>query len=198
MKLATENGAMYTDVTVSSIATALATLNTTDNTFAILEKDNGSLIQVANNGKKGFYVEIQDTTTKNTIQCDKNITEVKDVISLFFEFARNEEVRVPPNWTKTNRPVIKHSKISQKLNYVGLAFIAVSLYFIFTRRFEDNPYAKYILLIGMWLMVPNALNSSINFIRLLRRKIIDADGMRSLAFLIIVVIVTAVMILSFK
>jgi len=194
-KLETENGTSY-DFTERNISSALTALNTTDNTFAILEKDDGSIIQVANNGKRGFYVEILDATTKNRIHCNKNYSEIREVINLFIEFERNKEVIAPQKWTKTVMPLIySPPKLFQQLYYLGWAFVVVSvLYFILTRDFDDNPFAKYLWISGMWLMIPLALIDAVNFIRLLRRKIFNADGMRSLALLIIVVLVTAVMI----
>jgi len=189
-KLETEIGTVYNDVAESSIASALSTLNTTDNTFAILEKDDGSIIQVANNGKKGFYVEIQDSSTKNRIQCDRNFTEIRDVINLFVEFERNKGVIVPPKWIKIKTPVIYRIKVLEKLSLIGLALMAVPLYFIFTKSFNDHPFAKYIALLGIWLMVPNALIDTLNFIKELRRKVFDSSAMRTLIIILAAVLLT--------
>jgi hypothetical protein len=194
--LETENGTTYNGVKKESISSALTSLNTTDNTFAILEIDDGSLIQVANNGKKGFYVEIQNSKTKNRIQCDKNISEIKDVISLFVEFESNNGHLFPPNWIKTQTPLKYHTKLFQKLSYIGLVLIAVSLYFIFTKNFENNPFAKFIMLIGTWLMVPDALIDTVNLISELRRGIFDSIAMRAPVIIICAVLLTLFLILK--
>jgi len=192
--LETENGTIYNDLTEESIASALSTLNTTDNTFAIFERNDGSIIQVANNGKKGFYVEMQNFKTKDVIRCDKNFTEIRDVIRLFVEFGRNGRIVVSPKWTKTKTPVKYRAKLFRKLSYIGFAFIGVALYFILTNNFDDHPFAQYIILIGVWLMVPAALIDTVNFIRLLRRGIFDSWAMLGLLILFCAILGTTAMI----
>ena len=183
-RLETENGIVYGDFSRESITSALAALNTTDNTFAILEKDDGSIIQVANNGKQGFYVDIQDGKTKN--QYDKIFTEIKDVAGFFVDFERNKDIIVPQEWTKTEIPATHRFKALRKLSYIGagIVLIAAFLYLFLNSNFDNNPLAEYMMLIGLWLMVPAALVDIINFISLLRRGSVDDVAMRG--FIVIV------------
>jgi hypothetical protein len=194
-RLETENGTVYGDFSKESITSALTALNTTDNTFAILEKDDGSIIQVANNGKQGFYVAIQDGKTKN--QYDKIFTEITDVAKLFVDFERNNDIVVPPEWTKTKIPMTHRVKALKKLSFIGtgIVLIAAFLYLFFNNNFDSNPLAQYMMLIGFWLMVPAALIDVINFISLLRRGSIDDVAMRGFIVIVCAVLITVLMII---
>jgi hypothetical protein len=193
-RLETEIGTVYQDFGDKTIAFALTALNTTDNTFAILERSDGSIIQVANNGKKGFYVEMQDFKTKNTIRCDRNFSEIKDVIDLFIGFERKGIIAAPPKWIKTKSPTMHRVKVFDTLNYIGLALLIVSLYFVVTKNFSNNPLPKYIVLAGLWLMVPAAWLDAASLVNDLKRKVLDTQAWRSLIIIFIAVLWTAVVL----
>ncbi len=193
-RLETEIGTVYQDLGEKTIAFALTALNTTDNTFAILERSDGSIIQAANNGKKGFYVEMQDFKTKNMIRCDKNFSEIKDVIELFIEFERKGIIAAPPKWIKTKLPTLHRVKAFDKLNYIGLALLIVSLYFVVTKNFSNNPLPKYIVLAGLWLMVPAAWLDAASLVEDLKRKELDTQAWRSLIIILVAALWTAVLL----
>jgi hypothetical protein len=194
-RLETKNGTMYTDFSKENIAAALAALNTTNNTFAILEKDDDSIIQVANNGKQGFYVGIQDIKAKN--QYDKISTEIKDVVGFFVDFERNKDIVVPQKWTKTKIPTTHRVKALRKLSHIGtgIVLIAAFLYLFFNNNFDIIPLTKYMMLRGFWLMVPAALIDVINFISLLKRGSIDDVAMRGFIVIVCAVAFTVLMII---
>jgi hypothetical protein len=194
-KLETENGKFFSDVTREILSSAVTSLNATDNTFVILEMDDGSLIQAAYNGKKGFYVELQNSKTKDRMICNKNISDIDDVISLFIEFDSNAGLIAPPHWKKEKMQATYSNKLYQNLSYIGLALIAVSFFFIMTKNFDHNLFAKFIMIIGMWLMVPGALIDTAKLSGL-RRGIINFDALR--APVIILCAVSCTLLLIFK
>lgn len=195
-KLETENGKIFSDVTQESISSAVVSLNTTDNTFVILEIDDGSLIQAANNDKKGFYVEIQNSKTKDRMTCDKNISDIKDVISLFIEFESNAGLIAPPHWKIIKIQNTYPNKLFQKLSYIGLALLAVSLIFILTKNFDHNPIGKLIMIIGMWLMVPDAVIDTVNLVGELRRGVFDSNAIKAPVIIICTVLLTVLLIVK--
>ena len=81
------------------------------------------------------------------------------------------------------------------MSYISLALIAVSLIFIMTKNFDHNPFAKLTMIIGMWLMVPEALIDTTKLSGL-RRGIIDFNALRGPGIILCAVSVTLLLILK--
>jgi F0F1-type ATP synthase membrane subunit a len=60
IRLTLENDTIINNPTSNQIALAISTLNTTDNTFAILESDNMTYIQTGFQNTGEFVLEFQD------------------------------------------------------------------------------------------------------------------------------------------
>jgi hypothetical protein len=194
-QLETENGLVYKEPTEEDITTALTALNTADNTFALLERNDGSLIQVANNGKKGFYVEIQDIKSK--VKQSKMLSDVEAVINMFVGFKTDEKFKIPAGWRKQNIRKTYRSKFFNILSYIGLALLLVSLcLFLARKELMINP-GKYVLLVGLWLMFPARFYDTLNFINDLRVGSFDPYGIKAIAIAVFTILFTAFIILKY-
>jgi hypothetical protein len=87
-RLTLENDTIIDHPTSDQIAWALSTLNTTDNTFAILESDDMTYIQTAMEKAQEFVLEFQDGSLDKHYQ-----TKVEDLHQVVTEFQGFLEAR---------------------------------------------------------------------------------------------------------
>jgi hypothetical protein len=170
-KLQTENGNVYTELTKGRIASAINSLNTTDNTFATLERDDGSVIQVVYNGPRGYYVELQDIRERDIFRTTVNYSQVGDVVSILVRFQQEEGLELTTKWKKHKIPKQYNSpKLFNILNYIGLGVILVSLWGLLT---DKSPFLQKLALLGCWLMFPENLYDAIDWVQALKVGEID-------------------------
>jgi hypothetical protein len=88
-KLSLENDTIIDNPTSNQIAQALSTLNTTNNTFAILEFDDMTYIQTAMENTQEFVLEFQDGSLVKHYQT--NVEDLHQVLTEFQGFLESRE-----------------------------------------------------------------------------------------------------------
>jgi hypothetical protein len=94
IRLILENDTIIDNPTSNQIALALSTLNTTENTFAILESDDMTYIQTAMENTQEFVLEFQDGSLDKHYQT--NVETLLEVMAAFQGFLEARE-----DWKRT-------------------------------------------------------------------------------------------------
>jgi hypothetical protein len=168
-QLITENGTRYDQLDRYTLTSAVSALNTGDNTFATMEREDGSILQIAYNGPQGYYVEIQDAASSKLFRNKLNHSCVEDVVRTATTFRDHIAPSPESEWLVSAIPKSNpRFRVFKMLNWAGLLLALIS--FVLLLKDQNNIYSVKLVFAAMWLMFPCTLQDTIDVVNTIRRK----------------------------